>query len=122
MKKLLKELQKLDTDCYDEIWAWALWLADPEYGDYDENDPGYLKHRDDVIVGCVGRAIAALAWIWTLSLEDSQSDCALAGTPYEAIIFNDQIDILVEEIYGDSPAKAILTAYLEAIRSQPCQT
>lgn len=108
MRKLLEELQKTDPTCYEEI-ARGLEQVDIEY-------------EEDITQGCIQRAIEANSWIWTVTKEDSNSDEALAGTPYHAIIFTDDIDVLVDGIFAASPANAILTAYISAIRSQPCQS
>jgi hypothetical protein len=98
-----------------------LKIADPEtWQQIDIGKANRLPLFDvsqDIVQGCIQRACEKKAWIWTISKEDSQSPEALEGTPYGAIIFDDEINILVEDIYRDSPASAILTAYLAAMES-----
>jgi len=105
MKKLLEELAKIDG-------AFQAWSDFANAGEMGETDLDHLQ-------GCVQRAIETKGWIWTVTKEDSQSPYAIDGTPYSVVIFNDQIDILIEDVYADSPAKAILACYLSAMRSQP---
>jgi len=113
MKKLLEELKQLDPACYDEIWQWALWLE--EEGGFAADDPVYLKHRNDVIQGACQRAIAARGWHWLL--EDG--DPVITKGLFQCDIFDSGYNALKCYIGGDSPAKAILTCYLAAMKAQP---
>lgn len=116
MKALLEELKTIDRACYDEIWAWALWLEDPDFGEYEPNDPNYLKHRDDVIQGACQRAIAAYRGKHFTEDRFYEVSCDDIGI-YQAKIFN-RLGLMAVETC-DSPAKAILTAYIAARKAQP---
>jgi hypothetical protein len=100
MKELLEELKKIDPDFYDEI-ARGLEQVDIEY-------------EEDIVQGCVQRAIAAGGWTYQVSR-------TFQGTSYGKIITQNE-DGTKWFHPGDSPAKAILSAYLSAIRIQPCQS
>jgi len=115
MKELLEELKKLDPACYDEIWRWALWLEDPDFGEYKADDPEYLRHRDDVIQGCVQRACGG----WYLKQSRDSGGKLFIATIGE-VQDRDWNDEWKGE--GDSPAKAILTAYIAARKAHPCHS
>jgi len=114
MKELLEELQKIDPKTFDLI----NYSSNTLHGSGAMQNPN-ARIIGHIIQGEIQRAIEAKGWIWTVTKEDSQSPYAIDGTSYGVIIFNDQIDVLVEDVYADSPAEAILACYLAAIRSQP---
>lgn len=104
MRKLLEELQKTDPTCYEEI-ARGLEQVDIEY-------------EEDIIQGCIQRACIGQKWPIIQSF-----DCD-PDTPgaFLAEICSGEINGLLGRACAESPAKSILTAYLSAIRSQPCQS
>lgn len=104
---LLEELKEVDAKIYDDISHLELI--------------GWQQPRNQVmdhLQGRIQRACERRGWLWTHSKEDSTSEEAIAGTPYNAIIFDDEINILVEDIYGASAAEALLAAYIAAAREE----
>jgi len=114
MKKLLEELKAIDRACYDEIWQWALWQVGDE-GPYAGDEPEYLKHRDDVIQGACQRAITRSGWHWLLEDGDPSITCGM----FQCDIFDSDYNTIKCYVQGDSPAKAILTAYITARKVKP---
>ena len=95
-----------------------LKVADPETWDYyiqfkvheniyDEEALGYI------LQGCIQRAIQARGWHWLL--EEADQSMKLNGT-FLAYIADQNFDDLATYITADTPAEAILVAYLAAIQ------
>lgn len=102
MKELLEELQKTDPACYEAI-ARGLEQVDIEY-------------EEDIIQGACQRAIAARGLYQTIEARSIE--------PYlwRALVMRVDGRTFDHEAVHASPAKSILSAYLSAIRSQPCQS
>jgi len=92
MRKLLEELKTIDPVCYEEI-VFGLEQVDIEY-------------EEDIIQGACQRAIAARKMYCSMTI---------AGSP----ILEVAVDGKKYVQRTTSTAKAILSAYLSAIRSQP---
>ena len=110
MRKILEELKKLDPKTFELLEDISIGIHG--YGILKNPNIRTIGH---IIQGEVQKAIEARQWLWTVTKEDSWSDEAKAGTPYQAIIFNENIDCMVDRIFADSPAKAILTAYIRSL-------
>jgi hypothetical protein len=115
MKKLLEELKAIDPACYDEIWRWALWQEDQDDYENETEEHDYENHRNDVIQGCVQRAVVARGWHWLLEDGDPSITCGM----FQCDIFDSEYNTMKCYVPGDSPAKAILAAYIAARRAQP---
>ncbi|MCK9569002.1 hypothetical protein M0R72_08680 [Candidatus Pacearchaeota archaeon] len=103
MKKLLEELKTIDPACYAEIER-GLEQVDIEY-------------EEDIIQGALQRAIVTKGWHWLLENSDPSVRTDVGGFVFD--ICDKNYDVLAGYIQGDSPAKAILTAYLAARKAQP---
>jgi hypothetical protein len=111
MNDNLIRLKELDL----KTWKDILFLIKNCMVEFPRNPLEQTIH-DALLQAGLQTAIESRNWTWAISKEDSASDEARAGTPYGAIIFDDDINILVEDIYRDSPASALLAAYIEALQ------
>ena len=99
----LNDLRRLDPETYNEIIS-VFELA------------GYRQPRNqalDYLQGCIQRAIAKRCWAYQVS-------CTFQGTPFGKIITKnaDGTTWFHQDRCGDSPAQALLTAYLEALEGR----
>jgi hypothetical protein len=113
MKKLLEDLKKLDQETYEKINDISIAL----HGyDVDRNpNSRTIRH---IIQGEIQIAVAARGWHWRLA--SAQMDESERG--YSCVVMHRVHSMWMDMVAtreSDSPAKAILTAYLAAIRSQP---
>jgi len=107
MRELLEELYEMDYKTYEEIYnTLRHFEISPDRGGAIVND---------LIQGCIQRAIAARGWAWMTKLHFS---CTYNAEIYwkTGKTWKNHGGIAH---FGDSPAKAILSVYLAAIRSQP---
>jgi hypothetical protein len=111
MRKLLEELKKIDPACYEEI-ARGLEQVDIEY-------------EEDIIQGACQRAVAARGWGHESGMygigfgtEEGEFRWIQTGWEYRAFVLDPHSHPIASS-RGDTPATAILSAYLSAIRSQP---
>lgn len=103
MRKLLEELQKVDIDLWREIQGFRIHPGGPELTLCDDR---LLDH----IQGACQRAIAARPG-WTYQVQNYNRFFHIA------YVVGDGRE---ESAQADFPAKAILAAYVAAMRSQPC--
>ena len=116
MKKLLEVLKAKDPACYEDIRRRVIIDVDEDFEIYASNQT-YGENVDDTIVGCVSRGIAARGWNYYVGIDGNDFDQETGERlPGAGIWNNENLD---EAWAGDSPAKAILTAYLAAIEAQP---
>ena len=108
MQELLERLQEADPETHRE------WYASE--GVYPEEGYELSDVELDILQGTIQRAIEAKGWGFSIGLEIKNEGVdgwsAFIGKPAP---FGVQWS---EESYGDSPASAILSAYLAALEAQ----
>ncbi len=98
MRELLKELAKIDPDCYAEIER-GLEQVDIEY-------------EDDIIQGACQRAIVARKWGYSQIAKINDDHVCEIWWPGACGMDSAKLP-------GNTPAEAILAAYIAARKAQP---
>ena len=119
MWKLLEELAEIDAKTYEKI-SFACMDAfeghTPE-SMLDDSPNDEVEIVCDLIQGACQRVIAARGWHWLL--EDSDPSIRTNVGGFVCDICDKNYDVLAGYIQGDTPAKAILAAYLAARKVRP---
>lgn len=114
MKQLLEELKRIDPVTYHEIVNFGYIGGEANYAKwiavYDNSPP-----ECDYIQGCIQRAIFDLGYMFSVSRIWPRG--ALSTFQWKARIFIDPDNII--EIRAESPAKAILLAYIATKKAWP---
>lgn len=103
MKSMLARLEKADTETYH---AWKIMHTNMSEGS---------AMSDAWLQAVLQDAITSRGWLWTLSAEDKGHP---TGAPYTCHLWDEDINEMVMDISGGSPAGALLAAYLAAIEVQ----
>ncbi|MCK9569733.1 hypothetical protein M0R72_12390 [Candidatus Pacearchaeota archaeon] len=116
MRELLEELKQLDPACYEDIRRRVIYAMDEDFKLYVTNQT-FRENVDDVIQGCVQRACDVRGWYYSVGIDGNDSDQATGKRlPGACIWDNENLD---ETWAADTPAGAILTAYITARRGRP---
>ncbi|MCK9571155.1 hypothetical protein M0R72_19555, partial [Candidatus Pacearchaeota archaeon] len=76
-----------------------------------------IEYEEDIIQGALQRAIVTKGWHWLLENSDPSICACINGVVCD--ICDKNYDVLAGYIQGDTPAKAILAAYLAARKVRP---
>lgn len=98
----LTELQKTDPKTYDSIMQILQYV--PEYD---------AALWGDIVQGELQRAIEKRNWDWSLDYDNRQHSAIIGMIPEGKTQMGDYC--ILAECDGDSPAEALLAAYLEAL-------
>ncbi|MCK9571440.1 hypothetical protein M0R72_21000 [Candidatus Pacearchaeota archaeon] len=77
-----------------------------------------VRIRPAILQAVLQEAITSRGWLWSLSAEDKGHPLSIAGTPYTCHLWDEDINEMVMDVSGESPAQALLEAYLSAIEVQ----
>jgi hypothetical protein len=114
MKELLEELKTIDPACYEDIRRRVIYAMDEDFKLYVTNQT-FRENVDDTIQGACQRACVARGWPMVIGFDCDPDNPKM----YEVDICGGEVDGLLGKARAKSPAKAILTAYLEARKAQP---
>lgn len=113
MRDMLNRLAKADPETMWEIDYYA-----PDNLDIRQYEHHGIEDRftlDAIIQAVLQGTITSRGWLWTLSAEDKGHP---TGAPYTCHLWDGDINEMVMDISGGSPAGALLAAYLAAIEVQ----
>lgn len=113
---LLNGLKSVDPTTWGDIHVALVNILQSKDGEIIRRNPIEELAYKGIIQAGLQNAIEVRHLIWTVTKEDSQSDEAKAGTPYQAIIFSDEIDTIVDGIFRPSVTESLLAAYIEAVK------
>ena len=99
IKALLERLKKVDPETYDVI-GYGMQSVD-------------IELEEDIIQGCIQRAIVEKGWKYVVSNDRARQPYGQIGIPISNVRTEYQ-----HRNYADSPAAAILAAYIEAVRAR----
>lgn len=125
---LLEELRDVDPRTHDEYFklvektAWDHWpvvLADTETHEYS---PESEMIYDSIVQGSIQRACERRGWTWRVfgqTPDNEKSHCGEIGKVapgYEGDYYEQYHEYCIASIEADSPAEALLAAYIAAVR------
>ena len=111
--ELLERLKGADPETFgllDQIDSMIFWKHPGAKSEAEEDLLNALVFNS-VLAGCIQRAIAARGWHWLL--EDA--DLSIGDGLYESDIYEGSE--IYSHVRGDTPAEAILAAYLAALEA-----
>ena len=95
---------------------------------YVNSDPDMLELEDinmaDVLQGCIQRACERRGWTWRVFRQTPDNEKSHGGEigeiapGYEGDCYEQYHEYCIVSVEGDSPAEALLAAYIAAVRAE----
>ena len=124
MKELLERLKVADPVAFEEIFTNGYYGLPMEIMTVDVITPNYPERWNDLIQGCIQRAIAARGWGVCQGFDIPEKQFDILPHAYKPYAYIGKLEApgpflgartWAEKSCGDSPAMALLAAYLAVV-------